>query len=40
MIHICSCCYVSDLVMVVKKKAPKVEAVALDDVKLKSLTGE
>uniref|UniRef100_A0A8C2JJ18 tRNA (32-2'-O)-methyltransferase regulator THADA n=1 Tax=Cyprinus carpio TaxID=7962 RepID=A0A8C2JJ18_CYPCA len=38
MIHICSCCYVSDLVMVVKKKTPKVEAVALDDVKLKSLT--
>ncbi|XP_016355970.1 thyroid adenoma-associated protein [Sinocyclocheilus anshuiensis] len=33
-----SCCYVSDLVMVVKKKAPKVEAVAVDDVKLKSLT--
>ncbi len=40
MIHICSCCYVSDLVMVVKKKTPKVEAVALDDVQLKSLTGK
>lgn len=40
MIHICSCCYVSDLVMVVKKKTPKVEAVALDGVQLKSLTGK
>lgn len=40
MILICSCFYVPELVMVVKKKTPKVEAVVLDDVKLKSLTGE
>lgn len=36
----CICFYVPELVMVVKKKTPKVEAVVLDDVKLKSLTGE
>jgi len=42
MILICSCFYAPELtsVMVVKKKTPKVEAVVLDDVKLKSLTGE
>lgn len=40
MMLFCICFYVPELVMVVKKKTPKVEAVVLDDVKLKSLTGE
>lgn len=41
MILICGYFFVPGLVsMVLKKKTPKVEAVALDDVKLKSLTGE